>query len=132
MPSSNAVPNCFSSSSSTVPKPDSEKASGRFSAEYNITLTDRLDLNLHGAARYVGESVLGVGPVLGEEQGEYFDLSFGARVDRGAHSLSLNVTNLLDEVGNRFAVGSPFTLIEQRQITPLRPRTVRVGWQLRF
>jgi hypothetical protein len=76
--------------------------------------------------------VLGVGPVLGEEQGEYLDISLGARLDRGRHAFSLTVTNLLDEVGNRFAVGSPFTLVEQRQITPLRPRTVRIGWQLRF
>ena len=43
---------------------------------------------------------------------------------------TLSVTNLLDEDGNRFALGSPFTLIEDAQMTPLRPRTVRLGWQI--
>ncbi|WP_243451024.1 TonB-dependent receptor [Sphingosinicella sp. CPCC 101087] len=118
--------------SPNFPLPNVADFTGRLGAEYHAALADRLDLSLSAAARYVGESVLGVGPVLGEEQGEYVDVSLGARLDRGPHSLSLTVTNLLDEVGNRFAVGSPFTLIEQRQITPLRPRTVRLGWQLRF
>ena len=117
---------------SDFPLPNVADFTGRLGAEYSTALTDGVDLHLSGAARYVGESVLGVGPVLGEEQGEYLDLSLGARLDRGAHALSLTVTNLLDEVGNRFAVGSPFTLLEQRQVTPLRPRTLRIGWQLRF
>lgn len=114
------------------PLPNVADFTGRLSAEYGMPIAPNLDLSLHGAARYVGESVLGVGPVLGEKQGEYLDISFGARLDRGIHSLSFDVTNLLDEVGNRFAVGSPFTLIERRQITPLRPRTIRIGWQIRF
>jgi hypothetical protein len=46
--------------------------------------------------------------------------------------VSLIISNLADERGNRFAFGSPFVLIEQRQITPLRPRSLRLGWGVRF
>lgn len=115
-----------------APLPNVAGFSGRLGAEYGTAINDALDLRLHAAARYVGESRLGVGTILGEAQGGFLDVSLGAALDRGRHTLSLGVTNLLDEVGNRFAVGSPFTLLEQRQITPLRPRTVRLGWQVRF
>jgi hypothetical protein len=106
--------------------------SGRFAADYSTDLGDDIGLRLNAAVRYVGKSRLGVGVILGEEQGDWLDVSVGARVDRGAHSLSVTITNLLDEVGNRFAMGTPFTLVENPQITPLRPRTLRLGWQARF
>ncbi|WP_114951106.1 TonB-dependent receptor domain-containing protein [Sphingosinicella terrae] len=114
------------------PLPNVADFSARLAADYALTVGQDLDLHLSGAARYVGESRLGVGALLGEPQGEYVDISLGARLERGPYGLSLTLTNLLDEVGNRFALGSPFTLIEQRQITPLRPRTLRLGWQMRF
>ena len=72
------------------------------------------------------------GPMLGESRANISTSASAPRIDRGPHTLSLSVTNLLDEEGNRFAVGSPFTLLDQRQITPLRPRTLRLGWQTRF
>jgi hypothetical protein len=50
----------------------------------------------------------------------------------GRQTISLIVSNLLDKRGNRFAFGSPFTLLDRRQITPLRPRTVRLGFETRF
>jgi hypothetical protein len=45
--------------------------------------------------------------------------------------VSLAVTNLSDSVGNRFALGTPFT-IGRDQITPLRPRTFRLGFDAAF
>jgi outer membrane receptor protein involved in Fe transport len=104
----------------------------RGAVDYQMTLAPDLDLRLGGSIRYVGNSVLGVGPILGEKQGEVTDVSLGARLEHGQHAFTLNVTNLLDEAGNRFAMGSPFTLIENPQVTPLRPRSVRVGWQFVF
>jgi len=89
-------------------------------------------LRLSGSARYVGKSRLGIGPILGEPQGDWLDTRIGARLEGDRHAWSLIVSNLLDETGNRFALGSPFTLIEHPQITPLRPRTVRLGWEIRF
>lgn len=117
---------------SGFPLPNVADLSARFGAEYRTILAPGLSLRLNGAVRYVGNSVLGVGPILGQPQGDLFDVGLGARLDHGRHGFSLTVTNLFDETGNRFAMGSPFTLIENPQVTPLRPRSVRLGWQIAF
>jgi hypothetical protein len=41
------------------------------------------------------------------------------------------VTNIADVQGNRFALGTPFA-IGREQITPLQPRTVRLGFDASF
>jgi iron complex outermembrane receptor protein len=112
--------------------PNVARVNARLGAEWRRAVSPGLDLHVTASARYVGKSRLGIGPVLGEEQGDWLDARVGVRLEGRRHALSLGTTNLLDEKGNRFAFGSPFTLLEQRQITPLRPRTVRVGWELRF
>lgn len=117
---------------SGFPLPNVADFSARLAADYHVRLTAGFGLRLNGTARYVGNSVLGVGPILGSPQGDLFELGFGARLERGPHAISLTVTNLLDEAGNRFAMGSPFTLVENPQVTPLRPRSVRLGWQVAF
>lgn len=114
------------------PLPNVARVNFHLGADYSMLLADDALLQLWGSARYAGTSRLGIGPILGEEQGDWLDIGAGARLERGSHALTLGVTNLLDTVGNRFAMGSPFTLALRRQITPLRPRTVRLGWELRF
>jgi hypothetical protein len=114
------------------PLPNVADIGARGAVDYQFALGPDLDLRLGGSIRYVGDSVLGVGPILGEKQGEVTDISVGARLEHGSHAFTLNLTNLLDEAGNRFAMGSPFTLIENPQVTPLRPRSVRIGWQFAF
>jgi iron complex outermembrane recepter protein len=114
------------------PLPNVADIGARGAVDYQMALAPDLDLRLGGSIRYVGDSVLGIGPILGEKQGKVTDISVGARLEHGPHAFTLNVTNLLDEVGNRFAMGSPFTLIENPQVTPLRPRSVRIGWQFVF
>jgi outer membrane receptor protein involved in Fe transport len=81
-------------------------------------------LRLDGWLRYVGRSRLGVGPVLGQAQGDYVDSGLTARLALGAVGLTAGVTNLFDRQGNRFALGTPFTT-GRDQVTPLRPRTLR-------
>ena len=44
----------------------------------------------------------------------------------------MDVANLFDVRGNRFAFGNPFGLETRNQLTPLRPRTVRVGIDVAF
>jgi outer membrane receptor protein involved in Fe transport len=114
------------------PLPNVADIGARGAVDYQLALAPDLDLHLGASIRYVGDSVLGVGPILGEKQGEVTDIGLGARLEHGAHAFTLNVTNLLDEAGNRFAMGSPFTLIQNPQVTPLRPRSVRIGWQFAF
>jgi hypothetical protein len=45
--------------------------------------------------------------------------------------VSLTVTNLTDEIGNRFAFGAPIATGAD-QITPLKPRTIRIGFEQSF
>jgi len=126
----NPQPNIDMTSDSSLP--NVADFSGRIGTDYETRIAPSLDLRLSAAARYVGKSRLGIGPVLGERQGDWLDVTLGAEIDRGRHAWFLDITNLLDTAGNRFALGSPFTLVDGRQVTPMRPRTIRLGWQLRF
>jgi outer membrane receptor protein involved in Fe transport len=118
--------------SPSAPLPNVAKVNARLGLQYETAVGDDLDLHLAASARYVGKSRLGIGPILGEPQGDWLDTRFSVRLERGSHAWSVIVSNLLDEEGNRFAFGSPFTLVDTRQITPLRPRSVRLGWDVRF
>ena len=115
-----------------APLPNVARIGARAGAEYRTSLSDALDLGLSASVRYVGKSRLGVGPVLGMPQGDTIDTSLFARLGWRRFGLSLTATNLFDSVGNRFALGSPFTFNREDQITPLRPRTVRLGVDMRF
>ncbi len=111
--------------------PNIARYAGRLGVDYRRPLVADIDLRVYGWARYVGRSRLGVGPVLGEEQGDYLDTALTARVGRPALGLTLGVTNLTDSVGNRFALGTPFQ-VGMGQITPQRPRTIRIGLDAAF
>jgi iron complex outermembrane recepter protein len=114
------------------PLPNVAKWNGRVSAEYRHDLSNAALLRVGVAGRYVGKSRLGIGPVLGQNQGNWFDLTLNARIEFDRHAFTFGITNLLDQAGNRFALGSPFTIVERPQVTPLVPRTVRVGCEIRF
>jgi len=111
--------------------PNVANLGGRLAFDYRAPLANDLDLHLSGAARYVGKSRLGVGPILGQTQGDYVDTSLTASVRRGPVQYSLSLTNLLDSNGNRFSLGTPFDL-RSDYYTPLRPRTVRIGMDFAF
>ena len=53
------------------------------------------------------------------------------RIGYERRAWSLTVTNLADQVGNRFAFGAPLSG-ERDQITPLRPQTFRLGFEAAF
>ena len=55
-----------------------------------------------------------------------------ARIGRPDLGVTLGVTNLADAIGNRFALGTPFAAGSGGQITPLRPRTIRLGIDTAF
>ena len=63
--------------------PNVANLGGRLAFDYRAPLADRMNLHLAGSARYVGKSRLGVGPVLGQTQGDYVDTSLSASVTRG-------------------------------------------------
>lgn len=104
----------------------------RLGADYRTALGADTNLRISASVRYTGRSRVGVGPVLGEAQGNYLDTALTARVGRPGLGLTLSMTNLADDVGNRFALGTPFEALDRAQITPLRPRTVRLGVDSHF
>lgn len=98
----------------------------RASIDYSMIAGDEL-LRINGWVQYIGSSRLGIGPVLGESQGDYVDTGLAMRLGDERRGVSLTFTNLLDERGNRFALGTPFVEGSPGFLTPLRPRTVRIG-----
>lgn len=104
---------------------------GRAGFDYARPITGTLDLTAQGWVSYVGKSRLGIGPELGELQGNYLDSGLTLRIGRPELGLSFGVTNLAGVEGNRFALGTPFS-IGRDQVTPLRPRTIRLGFDASF
>ena len=79
------------------------------------------------SADYTGRSVLGTGDFLDVSQGRYWTADAFATVRMGKAELSVTLNNLTDRRANQFAFGNPFSLSLRDQLTPLRPRNVRIG-----
>jgi outer membrane receptor protein involved in Fe transport len=112
--------------------PNIARAGARAAAHFRTALSPGLAFALDGSVRYVGESHLGIGDPLDIDQGRFVDAQVGARLDFGRFGLSLDVDNVADARGNRFSFGNPFTVASRQQSTPLRPRTVRLGFDAQF
>jgi outer membrane receptor protein involved in Fe transport len=108
--------------------PNVANFSGRAALTYRYPVTDSSELVLAASARYVGESRLGIGPVLGTQQGGYLVSNVGVKWERAQSDFFLNISNLFDATGNRYALGTPFALPDGDDYTPLRPRTVMIGF----
>ena len=112
--------------------PNVAGAGGRAAFHYSTGIAHGVRLNVDGALGYVGSSRLGIGAPVDVRQGDYVDSQLGSRLDLGRFGISLDVDNLADSPGNRFAFGNPFGISARNQITPVRPRTVRIGFDARF
>lgn len=106
--------------------PNVAKHAVRGSVNYATVIGDE-DFRINGWASYIGPSRLGIGPVLGESQGDYVDTGLAMRVGNERRGLSLTLTNLFDSRGNRFSLGTPFVEGNEGFLTPLRPRTLRIA-----
>ncbi|MDB5687799.1 MAG: TonB-dependent receptor, partial [Rhizorhabdus sp.] len=60
--------------------PNVARYAGRAGVDYRTALSDAIDLHVAASARYVGRSRLGIGPKLGEVQGDYLDTQLTARI----------------------------------------------------
>jgi outer membrane receptor protein involved in Fe transport len=111
--------------------PNIARFSGRAGVAWQRELGNGFVLDADSWVTYVGKSRLGVGPELGDPQGDYLDSGAVVRLGREHFGVTLSVTNIADVEGNRFALGTPIA-IGREQVTPLQPRTVRVGFDARF
>jgi hypothetical protein len=111
--------------------PNVANLGGRISFDYRARVDRDMQFHLTGSARYIGKSRLGVGPILGRTQGDYVDTALSASLTRGRVQYSLTLSNLLDGSGNQFSLGTPFDL-RGDYVTPLRPRTIRLGVDFAF
>jgi iron complex outermembrane recepter protein len=95
-------------------------------------LADAMNLRLGISFRYSGPSRLGTVPPLLLEQGESFQANADAEFDWGKWKMALSVSNVTNAHSNSFSYGNPFTVRFGQQITPLSPRSIRLGWQWQF
>lgn len=104
----------------------------RIGVEGRTEIGREVILTVDASVRYVGKSQLGAGPLLGVSQGNYVVAELGGRLAFGNIGVSLDIANLGDTRANTFAYGNPFGLSQRDQVTPLRPRTIRLGIDARF
>lgn len=83
-------------------------------------------------ANYIGNARLSFDSDLDREMGEYTIVALHAELSRGSWTVGSRLDNLFDVRGDSFAFGNPFSIREERQFTPVRPRTVMLsiarGW----
>lgn len=101
-------------------------------ANWRKKIRSGLELTAVATLRFVGKSYLGAGSPLDVSQGDYAVGSLGGRLATERVGFSIDVDNLTNARANTFAFGNPFRLADRNQETPLRPRTVRVGIDIRF
>ncbi|ATY32205.1 TonB-dependent receptor domain-containing protein [Sphingomonas psychrotolerans] len=104
----------------------------RVGSQWRFELARDVTLTGEASAHYVGQSHLGATPPLDVMQGQYLVSAIGARIDFARFGISLDISNIGDARANTFAFGNPFGLGRQNQVTPLRPRTIRLGLDARF
>ena len=112
--------------------PNIPGAGARAAAHLRTPLSPTLSLGLDAAVRYVGRSHLGIGAPIDLVQGGFVEGQIGGRLDFSRFGLSLDVDNVGDARGNRFSFGNPFSVAGGLQTTPLRPRTIRLGFDASF
>lgn len=111
--------------------PNIAEFAGRVALAWEGDVTPDLRLTASGWASYVGQSRLGIGPQLGAPQGDYLDSGIDARLGNDRFGVTLSLDNIANSRGNRFSLGTPFGS-GQDQRTPLRPRTLRLGFDATF
>ncbi len=97
--------------------------SARISAARRFLLRG-LPTQVYAASRYIGRTRLSFDPLLDDSAGRYATVDTGVSIETGARRWSIDITNLLDNRGNTFGFGNPFTLDTATQAVPLRPRSI--------
>ncbi len=94
--------------------------------DYRFPLPWKLQGLLTAEARYVGRSQLTFNPNLTAPMGGYVLARLSAQVTTGRWRLAAFLSNPTNEAGNTFSYGNPFNFQQVREVTPQRPRSVRI------
>lgn len=99
-------------------------AGGR--TEYRFLLPWGLEGLVSADARYVGRSQLTFNPNIVAPMGGYVLGRLSAQVSYKRWRLAAFLSNPTNESGNTFSYGNPFNFQQVREVTPQRPRSLRV------
>jgi iron complex outermembrane receptor protein len=97
--------------------------SGGVLAHYERPL-GALTLRLTGEASYVGRSSLSFNASQPARSGDFLRARLAAELAAERWSAAIFLANPLNQAGDTFAYGNPFTFSQTRQATPQRPRTL--------
>jgi iron complex outermembrane recepter protein len=116
---------------SRAPIPNVAPVGAQLAVDHGGLYLAGLPLALGASLRYVGKSRLGLGPGLDVPQGGYLRTELTARLGPPDRAFSLRISNPLDVQATRYGIGSPYRLFDP-QAVPLRPLTVRLGFEAAF
>ncbi len=100
--------------------------------EYERPLWGGLKGLLSADARYVGRSQLTFNPAITAPMGGYVLARLSAQVVSDRWHLAVFLSNPTNETGNTFSYGNPFNFQQVREVTPQRPRSLRVILSMDF
>lgn len=95
-------------------------------------LGDDRQLDFDFGLAWTGRSELTFDAHTTRRMGNYADARIALAYGAGNWRVGVSVENLLNDDGDTFAYGNPFTLRTLNQATPLRPRTLQVTISKRF
>lgn len=103
--------------------PGAPETFGGVLAVYQQAVGPDLTLRLIGEGSYVGRSALSFESAASPRMGHYLRARLSAELSNDRWRLTAYVSNPLNDSGDTFAYGNPFSFGQVRQITPQRPRT---------
>jgi iron complex outermembrane recepter protein len=107
-------------------------ASGGLLVVYQRPVGEHLTLKLAGEASYIGRSSLSFDAQRSSRMGHYIRSQVTAELSTERWRATAFVNNPLNDSGDTFAYGNPFSFGQVRQVTPQRPRTVGVRLSATF
>lgn len=112
--------------------PGVAKVTASFGVSYHRPLQTGLVLKLDATTGYVGASYLTFDNQSRYRMGDYFSGRLQAALESDRWTASVFVDNPSNGQANTFAFGNPFRIGREAAITPQRPRTIGVKFDVRF
>jgi len=102
--------------------PIAPDVTARLALAHDVRLGDWAG-TLAAQGNYIGHTRLALDDGLDRKMGNYATFSTSASFSRDRLTIAARIDNLLDIKGDSFAFGNPFSIMDGRQYTPLRPRS---------